>query len=165
MCYKTRNIYYFLFTAVPTFVGCTPQSHCNPDTTLHFSEDLDITLNISIQYVNGGARGEKQGIKYMRFKNSSNDDSLIRCDQSSCTGNSRVGSSYSQDSWNLTFNVSNVTVYDTGKYYAEADLIDPNDPITLSVITSTLTINVTSTIGRYLKLIISTLSYTDIYGQ
>ena len=84
----------------------------------------------------------------MKFKKSSDDDSLIRCEQSSCTGNSRVGSSYSRDSWNLTFNVSNVTVYDTGTYYAEAGLIDPNDPVTLSKTTSTLTINVTSTIGK-----------------
>ena len=154
MCYKTRNIYYFLFTAVPTFVGCTPQSHCNPDTTLHFSEDLDITLNISIQYVNGGARGEKQGIKYMRFKNSSNGDRLIRCDQGSCTNNSRVNS-YSRDSWNLiTFNVSNVTVYDTGTYYAEADLIDPNDQNSISTITSTININVTMTKGILYELYI-----------
>ena len=83
----------------------------------------------------------------MRFKNSSNDDSLIICDQSSCTGNSRVGSSYSQDSWNITFNVSNVTVYDTGTYYAEADLIDPNDQNSISTITSTININVTMTKG------------------
>ena len=98
----------------------------------------------------------------MRFKNSSNDDSLIHCDQSSCTGNSRVGSSYSRDSWNITFNVSNVTVYDTGTYYVEADLIDPSSTVTIYIFTSTLTINVTSTIGRYVKLIISILSYTDI---
>ena len=103
-------------------------------------------MNISIQYVNGGARGVKQGIKYMRFKNSSNGVSLIRCDQSSCTGNSRVGS-YSQDSWNLTFNVSNVTIYDTSTYYAEADLIDPNDHNSISTITSTININVTMTKG------------------
>ena len=83
----------------------------------------------------------------MRFKNSSNDDSLIICDQISCTGNSRVGSSYSQDSWNITFNVSNVTVYDTGTYYAEADLIDPNDQNSISTITSTININVTMTKG------------------
>ena len=150
MCYKTRNIYCFLFTAVPTFIGCTPHSHCNPNTTLNFPEGLDITLNISIQYVNGGARGEKQGIKYMRFKNSSNGDRLIHCDQGSCTNNSRV-SSYSRDSWNLTFNVSNVTVYDTGTYYAEAALIDPSNTVTIYIFTSTLTINVTSTIGRYVK--------------
>ena len=109
---------------------------------------MDITLNISIQYVNGGARGEEQGIKYMRFKNSSNSDSLIYCAQSKCWNNSRVGS-YSRDSWNLTFNVSDVTVYDTSTYYAEADLIDPNDQNSISVITSTLTINVTSTIGMW----------------
>ena len=83
----------------------------------------------------------------MRFKNSSNNDRLIYCDQSSCISHSRVGSSYSRDSWNLTFNVSDVTVYDTSTYYAEADLIDPNDQNSISTITSTININVTLTKG------------------
>ena len=86
----------------------------------------------------------------MRFKESSSTTNLLSCSQNAIcmTDLARIGSSYTYNSWNLTFNINDVILNDTNIYYAEADLIDTADEnVIISTITSAVTITVTSTEG------------------
>ena len=85
----------------------------------------------------------------MRFKESSSTTNLLSCSQNGLcmTDPARIGSSYTYNSWNLTFNINDVILNDTNIYYAEADLIDTADENLISTITSAVTITVTSTEG------------------
>ena len=102
---------------------------------------------MSLQFVNGGAHGLNQSIQYLRFKTSTLPFVISCFNSGSCsTTDSRVSYYRStNDLWNILFNISNATLQDTNTYYVEAGVINPSITNEIHTITSTVSINITST--------------------
>ena len=112
---------------------------------------------MTLQFVNGGARGLNQSIQYLRFKTSTLPFVISCFNSGSCsTTSSRPVSYYrsTNDPWNISFNISNATLQDTDTYYVEAGVINPSITNEIQTITSTVSINIISKTGTCTLLVI-----------
>ena len=110
------------------------------------SDGQSTVLNISLDYINGGARGAKQNIYAVVLKKDGS--SLLYCytDGSGCSVKKSFIQDYTQtdapSNFTASVRTSNVTISDSGAYEAEVELININNPQYISVISSTLTLSV-----------------------
>ena len=142
-----KDIIYNYIIAVPQFPGCSPVSNCSLNEKINVTEGQSIPVTMSLQFVNGGARGRNQSIQYLRFKTSTLPFVISCFNSGSCsTTGSRVSYYRStNDPWNISFNIGNATLQDTNTYYVEAGLINPSITNEIHTITSTVTINIIPT--------------------
>jgi hypothetical protein len=148
-CYDNQNNIDFLnltVLAVPKFIGCSAAQSCNLGQTLEIAEGQTLSINLTMEFVNGGNRGVRQRIQFLRFINSSTN--IISCGNT-CTNFTTRVIPYRDpsDLWILYANITDTQVSDSNVYYVEAALEDGINSNSISVITSTLTIQVTSTTG------------------
>ena len=149
MCvYSLTNLYFSFFNfcniATPKFRICTnqPQScgtHVVPD-------GQSAVLNISLDYVNGGARGAKQNIYAVKLRK--DNVGLLFCytDGRGCSVKNSFIQNYTRidtaSNFTASMRTSNVNISDNGTYEAAAELNDINNRNYISVISSTLTLSV-----------------------
>lgn len=131
---------FFSFSAVPKFKGCPPVKSCDLGTTITVPEGGPISLNISLDYVNGGPSDEKQDIEFARIKKGTKN--LLSCSKAGCYKDARATyARSSSEPWDIKMNISNAGSSDSGIYYAEVDVDEGSN--VYSAMTATFTVSVT----------------------
>ncbi|XP_019862424.1 PREDICTED: uncharacterized protein LOC109591057 [Amphimedon queenslandica] len=112
------------------------------------SDGQSTVLNISLDYVNGGARGAKQNIYAVILKKAGAGSSLLYCytDGRGCSVKNSFIQNYTPtdapSNFTASVKTSNVNISDSGTYEAKVELNDINNQNYISVISSTLTLSV-----------------------
>ena len=99
-----------------------------------------------MDYVNGGAKGEKQSIEYSRIKRKGSGNNLVSCNQNNCQrgGNVLLSPRIQTDPWSIQANITDNRPLDVNRVYlVEIDVSEGSNVYT--TITATFTIRVTPT--------------------
>ena len=136
-------------SAVPMFVaqGCSPLSHCDLGTIATIPEGQPLPINITVDYVNGGAKGEKQSIEYSRIRQKDpGSKNLVSCNQNNCQRGDNVLPSprIQTNPWSIQANITDNRPLNVSRVYlVEIDVSEGSNVYT--TITATFTIRVTPT--------------------
>ena len=135
-------------SAVPKFdaQGCSPLSHCDLGTIATIPEGQPLPINITVDYVNGGAKGEKQSIEFSRIKQKDSENNLVSCNQNNCQrdGNVLPSPRIQTNPWSIQANITDSRPLDVSRVYlVEIDVSEGSNVYT--TITATFTIRVTPT--------------------
>ena len=137
--------YIFIFLAITVFAGCGVIEECDNNLLLTFEEGQNIIVNISLDYIGGGPRGQNQEINFIFLKNST--INLFSCNdpQECCTDGTtcrNVPDPNIPIILEITLEAAHIS--DSGVYTAEVEVEKGSE---IESITSKLTINVTKSTG------------------
>ena len=136
----------FIFSAIAVFAGCGVTEECDDNLLLTFEEGQKIIVNISLDYIGGGPRGQHQEINFIFLKNSTTN--LFSCNnpQDCCNNRPQCRNVPNPDIPIILEIIAqqDAHISDSGVYTAEVEVQKGSQ---IESITSKLTINVTKSTG------------------
>lgn len=128
--------------AIVVFAGCGVVEECDDNLLLTFEEGEKIIVNISLDYIGGGPRGQNQEINFIFLKNSATNPFSCKNPQECCDNRIDCRNVPNPDIPIILEIVAQqyANISDSGVYTAEVELEKGNQ---IESITSKLTINVT----------------------
>ena len=161
MCVYSLTIYFTLLSSLLS-LHCIAVPQFQSFGTYVVPDGQSAVLNISLDYVNGGARGAKQNIYAVKLKKGGIPLLFCRTDGGDCTVKKSFIQNYTQidtaSNFTASMRTSNVNISDNGTYEAIVELNDIKSGSTITQSTSTFDLSVmtatsstitTSSIGEF----------------
>ena len=144
--FNYQPYYIFILSAIAVFAGCDVMEECDDNLLLTFEEGEKIIVNISLDYIGGGPRGQRQEINFIFLENSTTNIFSCNNPQQCCDNRIDCRNVPNPDIPIILEIVAqqDAHINDSGVYTAEVEVQKGNQ---IESITSKLTINVTKSTG------------------